>query len=112
LRGLRGLGVDLVLDNFGGDHGAIGLVNRFGMKAVKIDRSVIETLHKPESSAFVEAVVALAASLDLTLTAEGIESEEQRERVAALGCRRAQGFLFGKPVDAAQVANRAATAVT
>jgi EAL domain-containing protein (putative c-di-GMP-specific phosphodiesterase class I) len=112
LRGLRGLGVDLVLDNFGGDHGALGLVNRFAMKTVKIDRSVIAGLHKPENHAFVQGVVAMASTLDLAVTAEGVETEDQRGAVAQLGCRRAQGFFFGKPVDAVQLAERAVTAVT
>jgi diguanylate cyclase (GGDEF)-like protein/PAS domain S-box-containing protein len=112
LRGLRGLGVELVLDNFGCDHGALGLLTRFGMRSVKVDRSVVASIHKPESAALVKAVVAMSAPLDVAVIAEGVENAEQRAQVTALGCRRAQGFLFGKPVDAAAIRDLAAATVT
>jgi diguanylate cyclase (GGDEF)-like protein/PAS domain S-box-containing protein len=104
MRALRGLGVELVLDNFGADHAALGLVARFGMKAVKLDRAVLASSgQKPEALALAEAVVALARTLDLRVIAEGVETDDQRQKAASLGVDAAQGFLFGKPVEAARV---------
>lgn len=104
LRALRGLGVELVLDDFGIQNSSLGLLSRFPLQSVKIDRSVITTSpQKRESTAMIQAVVAMARTLEVPVVAEGVENEEQRRQVISLGCNAAQGYLFGRPVDAAKV---------
>jgi diguanylate cyclase (GGDEF)-like protein/PAS domain S-box-containing protein len=104
LRALRGLGVELVLDDFGIENSSLGLLRRFPIQSVKIDRSVIATSpQKRESTGVIQAVVAMARTLEITVVAEGVENDEQRRQVMSLGCNAAQGFLYGKPVDAAKV---------
>jgi predicted signal transduction protein with EAL and GGDEF domain len=111
LRGLRGLGVELVLDNFGADQAAMALVSRFGVKAVKVDRGLLaSSVQKQEAAAIVHAIAAMARTLDLRVVAEGIENEDARRHATALGLHAAQGFLFGKPVEAAKVPHIAGAA--
>jgi diguanylate cyclase (GGDEF)-like protein/PAS domain S-box-containing protein len=105
MRGLRGLGVELVLDNFGVGEAALGLVARFGIQAVKLDRTLVASSKtRRDAAALIHAVAAMARTLDLRVVAEGIENEEQRREAVALGLHSAQGFLFGKPMEAARVA--------
>ena len=74
---------------------------RFALDGLKIDRSFIAGLaESPTSRAIFSAVVRMAAELGLEVTAEGVETEEQVERLRALGCERAQGYLFGWPATA------------
>jgi diguanylate cyclase (GGDEF)-like protein/PAS domain S-box-containing protein len=104
LRALRGLGVELVLDDFGIENSSLGLLRRFPLQSVKIDRSLVTTSpQKRESTAVIQAVVAMARTLEITVVAEGVENEEQRRQVISLGCNAAQGFFYGRPVDAAKV---------
>ena len=104
LRALRGLGVELVLDDFGIENSSLGLLRRFPLQSVKIDRTVVATSpQKRESTAVIQAVVAMARTLEIPVVAEGVENEEQRRQVMSLGCNAAQGFLYGRPVDAAKV---------
>jgi diguanylate cyclase (GGDEF)-like protein/PAS domain S-box-containing protein len=104
LRALRGLGVELVLDDFGSDNAALSILGGHPFTSVKIDRSVVASSpQQRESTALIQAVVAVARTLELTVVAEGVENDEQRRQVASLGCHAAQGYLFGKPVDAAKV---------
>jgi EAL domain-containing protein (putative c-di-GMP-specific phosphodiesterase class I) len=104
LRSLHGLGVELVLDDFGTGNASLGLLRRYPLQAVKLDRSiVVSSPQKRESTALIQAVVALGRTLEIMIVAEGVENEEQRRQVASLGCNAAQGFLFGKPVDPAKV---------
>jgi len=104
LRALRGLGVELVLDDFGILNSSLGLLSRFPLQSVKIDRSVVTTSpQKRESTAIIQAVVAMARTLEIPVVAEGVENEEQRRQVISLGCNAAQGYLYGRPVDAVKV---------
>jgi diguanylate cyclase (GGDEF)-like protein/PAS domain S-box-containing protein len=104
-RELRGLGVSLTLDDFGTGNAALGLVGRFPIEAVKIDRTLVAAAGKGgQAEATAQAVAALARALGLAVIAEGIETEEQRRWAVALGCTSAQGFLFARPLDADRVA--------
>jgi EAL domain-containing protein (putative c-di-GMP-specific phosphodiesterase class I) len=77
-------------------------LQRFPLDKIKIDRSFVERLEGPaEAGAIVQAITALAAALGLETTAEGIETEAQRDAVRRLGCVLGQGYLFSRPVDAA-----------
>ena len=97
---LHRAGIDVVLDDFGTGHSSLGCLHRLPISGLKLDPSFIRDDQRPE---IVEAVVALAHGLNLTVTAEGIETREQCDRLSALDCDLAQGYLFSRPlcVDAA-----------
>jgi diguanylate cyclase (GGDEF)-like protein len=99
LRQLRDLGVQLAIDDFGTGFSALEYFKRFTVQGLKIDRSFIDGLGRSrEDTAIVTATLAFASALDLSVTAEGVETRDQLERLQALGCQQAQGFLFSRPV--------------
>lgn len=98
---LRHLGVRIALDDFGTGYSALGVLQRLPVDIIKIDRAFVRDVHLgPREAALATAVLTLAASLGLTVIAEGIELPEQAERLEALGCRLAQGFLYSQAVPA------------
>lgn len=113
LQRLHDLGVTLVVDDFGTGYSSLSYLRRFPVGALKIDRSFVADLgsddEDADDGAIVVAVVAMARALGLWVVAEGVETAQQRDRVRDLGCELAQGWLFGRPVDAEQ-AHRLVTA--
>ncbi len=104
LAALREGGVRIALDDFGSGYSSLNYLHRFPIDFVKIDRSFIADLTQdPARRKIMKAFVILAESLDLTLVAEGIETEEQRRILRDLGCEQGQGFLFARPMPAARV---------
>jgi diguanylate cyclase (GGDEF)-like protein/PAS domain S-box-containing protein len=101
LKALKGLGVRLSVDDFGTGYSSLAYLRRFPVDVLKIDRSFVSGLGKDiEDSAVVAAVVSLADTLGLVTIAEGVETALQRDCLVALGCSRAQGYLFAHPVGA------------
>ncbi|HEY7937866.1 MAG TPA: EAL domain-containing protein [Candidatus Limnocylindrales bacterium] len=104
LRQLRDLGVQLAIDDFGTGFSALEYFKRFTVQGLKIDRSFIDGLGRSrEDTAIVTATLAFASALDLGVTAEGVETHDQLERLVALGCQQAQGYLFSRPVPSGEV---------
>jgi diguanylate cyclase (GGDEF)-like protein len=106
---LREAGVLAQLDDFGTGYSSLSYLHRFPIRALKIDRSFIAGLMAPNadsSAAVVRAIIALAGSLRLEVIAEGIETAEQAERVAALGCQLGQGFHYALPLPARELGVR------
>ena len=103
---LRDMGTKLVVDDFGTGFSALEYFKRFSVQGLKIDRTFIDGLGRsPEDTAIVKATLAFASALDLSVTAEGVETREQLDVLRALGCHQAQGYLFARPVPAAEVPN-------
>jgi len=93
-------GVSIVLDDFGTGFSSFDHIRRLPTRGLKIDRSFIAGLPERRNQAIVQAVAHLARSLDLHVTAEGIETQAQFGFVAAAGCTHAQGYLIARPQDA------------
>lgn len=105
LERLKALGVQLTLDDFGTGYSALAYLTHFTVDRLKIDRSFMVELHKPGNAAIVCAVVTLASSLGLEVVAEGVENCDQLAFLLDNGCMRAQGFLYGRPMPCAEVAD-------
>jgi diguanylate cyclase (GGDEF)-like protein len=101
---LRALGVRTALDDFGTGYSSLSYLQRFPFDKIKIDRAFVKNVADADGSAsIVQAVVNIAASRAMMTTAEGVETEAQRERLRALGCSQMQGFLFSAARPAAEI---------
>jgi diguanylate cyclase (GGDEF)-like protein len=104
LHHLRSLGVRIALDDFGTGYSSLSYLQRFPFDKIKIDRSFIKDLAGAgASSSIVQAVVNIAAASDMTTTAEGVETEQQRNLLYILGCTEMQGFLFSPAIPAVEI---------
>jgi predicted signal transduction protein with EAL and GGDEF domain len=104
LEQIRDLGVEMGLDDFGTGYASLTHLRRLPLSFVKIDQSFVQGLGTDEEDErIVAAVVDLAANLGLRSIAEGVETEAQRDRLRALGCDQAQGFLYARPMPTRRV---------
>ncbi len=103
LHQLRALGVRIALDDFGTGYSSLSYLQRFPFDKIKIDRCFVNDLATQGGSSIVQAVVNIAAARQMMTLAEGVETSEQRESLRALGCTEMQGFLFSRPVPAADI---------
>jgi diguanylate cyclase (GGDEF)-like protein/PAS domain S-box-containing protein len=100
LKRLRALGVGIALDDFGTGYSSIGYLNKAVFHKLKIDGSFVrEAGSRPENVAIIQSIVQLAKSFRMSITAEGVETAEDFERMRDLGCDTIQGYLFGKPLS-------------
>ena len=106
LHRLRDLGLTIALDDFGTGYSSLSYLQRFPFAKVKIDRSFVARLGEGgDSDAIVAAVIDLCGRLGMATTGEGVETVAQLDRLAALHCVEAQGYLFSRPRPAAEVAD-------
>lgn len=104
LNELRALGVGVCIDDFGAGYSSLGYLGQFPIDTLKIDRVFIARLGTMrEHYEIVKAIITLAHSLGMTVVAEGVETEEQANMLAALRCEYAQGWLFGRALTVQQV---------
>ncbi len=104
LKGIEAMGVGLAIDDFGTGESSLARLKKFTVKVLKIDKSFVDGLgDHGTDEAIVRAIVQLSKALNLTVLAEGVETPEQLETVAALGCDLYQGYLMSRPVSAEQV---------
>ncbi|MBR0692243.1 EAL domain-containing protein [Bradyrhizobium lablabi] len=103
LHQLRDVGVRIALDDFGTGYSSLSYLKRFPFDKIKIDRSFVSDITVDGSATIVQSVVNIATSRNMTTTAEGVETEEQRELLRKLGCTEMQGYLFSAPRPAAEL---------
>jgi predicted signal transduction protein with EAL and GGDEF domain/CheY-like chemotaxis protein len=104
LHKLNQLGTEISIDDFGTGYSSLAYLTTLPISELKIDRSFVRDLgDTPQSSAVVSAIIALARALGLRVIAEGVENVAQMEVLHSLGCHICQGFLFARPMPAAQV---------
>lgn len=95
---LKNLGVVFALDDFGTGFSSLSYLKRMPFTQLKIDQSFVRDLLNDDNSvSIVRTIVALGTGLGMDVIAEGVETEDQHEKLAALGCLKYQGYLFGKP---------------
>jgi diguanylate cyclase (GGDEF)-like protein len=96
------MGVQVAIDDFGTGHSSLSRLKRLDVDTLKIDRSFVAELpHDRNDLAIAAAIVAMGRSLDMRVVAEGVETEDQAECLASLGCHEVQGWLLGRPMPAA-----------
>ncbi|MCX2977532.1 two-component system response regulator [Candidatus Marimicrobium litorale] len=98
LRTLKALGLDLAVDDFGTGYSSLSYLKRFPIDTLKIDHSFVSDMDTPDGAAIVDAIVALAQTLNLRVVAEGIETESQLAYLASKSCDLLQGFYFSRPI--------------
>ena len=104
LDGLRRLGVGLALDDFGTGYSSLSYLRRLPIDTVKIDRSFVEQIEDSDSDhALLGSIIAMAKILGLSIVAEGVETERQRDLLAEMDCDLVQGFWYSAPVPASQI---------
>ncbi|ANY82502.1 hypothetical protein BB934_29905 (plasmid) [Microvirga ossetica] len=104
LEKFRARGVQIALDDFGTGYASLTHLKRFPVDHIKVDKSFVQGIEQnPDDEAIVTAVVSLGRSLNLKVTAEGVETAGQAERLREMGCSAAQGYLYAKPMDGSDV---------
>jgi EAL domain-containing protein (putative c-di-GMP-specific phosphodiesterase class I) len=102
LHALRALGTRIAMDDFGTGYSSLSYLRSFPFDTIKIDRSFVSELQThDECVAIVRSIIGLGNSLNMHITAEGVETEAQLEFLTAAGCTEIQGYLFSKPQPAA-----------
>jgi diguanylate cyclase (GGDEF)-like protein/PAS domain S-box-containing protein len=103
LRRLKGLGVRISMDDFGSGYSSLSYLQAFPFDKIKIDRAFVMNLGRsPQSAAIVRAVISLGHGLEMSIVAEGVETEEQLSFLAEEGCDAVQGYFIGKPLPIEQ----------
>ncbi|WP_390585036.1 putative bifunctional diguanylate cyclase/phosphodiesterase [Erythrobacter sp. MTPC3] len=101
LEQIMALGCSVALDDFGTGYSSLGYLRKLRFSTIKVDRTFVQgaAQNSNESLAIINAVVAMANSLEMTTTAEGVETSEEAELIRSLGCDKIQGFYFGRPMS-------------
>ncbi|MFM5884316.1 MAG: EAL domain-containing protein, partial [Novosphingobium sp.] len=105
------LGCGIALDDFGTGYSSLAYIRNLRFSTIKVDRSFVQgaATGSPESLAIIRAVVAMAESLEMSTTAEGVETEAELNVIRQLGCRKIQGYYYGRPMPSAEARSLFAT---
>ena len=101
---IRRMGVSIALDDFGTGYSSLNVLKQLNVDRLKIDRAFVQEINQPgDASGIATLVVALGRQLNLSTIAEGVETQEQRACLQAMGCQEGQGYLFARPLTAEQL---------
>ncbi|WBY17725.1 EAL domain-containing protein [Erythrobacteraceae bacterium WH01K] len=105
LEQVMALGCQIALDDFGTGYSSLGYIRELRFSTIKVDRTFVQGAAQGarESEAIIRAVVAMAQSLDMTTTAEGVETAGEAEMIRNMGCTKIQGYYFGRPMPVDEV---------
>lgn len=103
VQALVGLGVRLAIDDFGTGYSSLSRLTQFPISRLKIDRSFVQGMERTRELRIARLIVDLAKALNLEVTAEGVETIEQREALLRIGCHRGQGWLFARAMPASEL---------
>jgi EAL domain-containing protein (putative c-di-GMP-specific phosphodiesterase class I) len=104
IKSINELGIKIAIDDFGTGYSSLGQLSRLDIAKLKIDKSFISEINKNENkNKIVKAIISLANSLKLELTAEGVETSEQLDFLLKNDCNIVQGYLYSKPIDAGAI---------
>jgi len=104
IQNIRSKGIRVALDDFGTGYSSLAYIDRYQIDTLKIDRSFVSKLTtSARTAAILQSIVFLAKQLNLDIVAEGVETEQQLQALAAMGCGFVQGYLLSKPVDAEKI---------
>ena len=99
LNTIRGMGIGIAIDDFGTGYSSLAYLKRFPINILKIDRSFIrDIILEHDDATIVKTILAMAQALNLRVIAEGVETQEQYDFLAELGCVEGQGYLFARPM--------------
>ena len=98
LKALKDIGIHLSIDDFGTGYSSLSYLQHFPIDALKIDQTFVSDINENRGSAIVRAIIAMSASLNLTVIAEGVETESQAKFLLENGCHKMQGYLFSRPL--------------
>jgi EAL domain-containing protein (putative c-di-GMP-specific phosphodiesterase class I) len=113
LNELRDMGVQIACDDFGTGYSSFGYIQNLAFDRLKIDQSFVRQLGvNPTAPRIIRAILAMARSLGMEVTAEGVETEQQFSMLEKLGCSEIQGFLLGRPMPPEAIAGASRAAVT
>jgi EAL domain-containing protein (putative c-di-GMP-specific phosphodiesterase class I) len=105
MRALRDAGMRIAIDDFGTGYSSLAYLTRFPVGSLKIDRSFVASVNDdPSAAAIVRTIIEMAHTLGFTVVAEGVETEAQAEYLRRHGCEQGQGYLFARPMPAAELA--------
>ena len=104
LHELRGLGAKIAMDDFGTGYSSLSYLRSFPFDKIKIDQSFVRNIDKRDAREIVRAIAGLGRTLGMTTTAEGVETQDQLEKMIAYRCTEVQGYFFSRPVPASEVA--------
>jgi diguanylate cyclase (GGDEF)-like protein len=103
LNDLKNARIRVSLDDFGTGYSSLGQLSKFSFDKIKIDRSFVSAIgDRQKNEKILKAIIGLSKGLDILTTAEGIETEAQRQELTAMGCNNGQGYLFGKAMPACE----------
>ena len=112
LNQLAAMGIAIAMDDFGKGYSSLSYLQSFSLTRLKIDRSFISNLNQPNGAPIINAIITLAKAMNLTVVAEGVETEAQRQALRDLGCDYAQGYLYAPGLAAKDTLKHIITAAT